>query len=106
MLISSSPLDVLLPRLRDLGAAPAVEAEDGTLRVLRPEARRARTPRDRRPGAARAARAAVRVSQVVTAVRAGDRAAAAAPAGTGAPLTGLGLAERAARGPGDRRPRC
>ena len=32
------------------------------VRVLRPEARRARTPRDRRPGAAQAARAAVRVS--------------------------------------------
>ncbi|MCY7397069.1 MAG: helicase C-terminal domain-containing protein [Nocardioides sp.] len=89
VLISSTPLDLLLPRLRDLGAAPAVEAEDGTLRVLRPESRRARTPRARRVGAVRAARQSVRVSQVVTAVRAGDRVAATDPSPS-APLTATG----------------
>lgn len=89
VLVSSTPLDLLLPRLREMGAAPAVEAEDGTLRVLRPEARRARTPRDRKAGAVRAARASVRVAQVVTAVRAGDRVAATepSPAPTGGALS-------------------
>ena len=48
VLVSSTPLDVLLPRLRDLGAAPVVEAADGTVRVARPDQLRARTPRDRR----------------------------------------------------------
>ena len=34
VLVSSTPLDVLLPRLRDLGAAPVVEAGDGTVHVV------------------------------------------------------------------------
>ena len=55
VLICSTPLDVLLPRLRDLGAAPVVEAADGTVRVARPDLLRARTPKDRRGPAVRAA---------------------------------------------------
>ena len=50
--ISTSPLDVLLPRLRELGAAPVVEAADGTVRVSRPDLRRARGRRGRRPAGA------------------------------------------------------
>ena len=42
------PLDLLLPRLRELGAAPVVEAADGTVHVVRPDQRRARTPREHR----------------------------------------------------------
>jgi hypothetical protein len=54
--IATSPLDVLLPRLRELGAAPVVEAADGTVRVSRPDLKRARGRRGRRPaGAASAA---------------------------------------------------
>ena len=56
VLISSTPLDVLLPRLRDLGVAPVVESADGTVRVARPDLRRARTPKDRRGPAVRTAR--------------------------------------------------
>ena len=79
VLVSSTPLDVLLPRLRDLGAAPVVEAADGTVRVARPDLLRARTPKDRRgsggPGRAQTAQ----VAQVVNAVRSGDRVAASRP---------------------------
>ncbi len=79
VLVSDVPLQVLLPRLRELGAAPVVEAADGTVRVARAEEYRARTPRQRRPVGREAARQAARTSAVVAAVRAGDRAAAMRP---------------------------
>ncbi len=78
--ISTSPLDVLLPRLRELGAAPVVEAADGTVRVSRPDLRRARVRRGRRPAGAVEARRAAQVQAVATAIRAGDRAEASRPA--------------------------
>jgi hypothetical protein len=80
VVVSDLPLQVLLPRLRDLGSAPVVEAADGTVRVARPEEYRARTPRQRRPAGRDAARQAARTAAVVAAVRAGDRAAAERPA--------------------------
>lgn len=79
VVVSDTPIDVLLPRLRELGASPVVEAADGTVRVTRPDLLRARTP-TQRPEAAEAAREAARVSAVVTAVRSGDRVAASRPA--------------------------
>jgi hypothetical protein len=79
VLISTTPLDVVLPRLRELGTAPAVEAPDGSLHVARPDAMRARTPKDR-GGRERAARESASVSRVVAAIRAGDRAIAERPA--------------------------
>jgi len=79
VLVSDVPLDTLLPRLRELGVAPVVEAADGSVHVARPDVFRARTPRTRVPRARDEARAAARVSAVVTAVRAGDRAAAERP---------------------------
>jgi hypothetical protein len=90
VLVSSTPLDVLLPRLRDLGAAPVVEAMDGTVRVARPDQRRARTPKEPRGHHLRAARETAHVSQVVTAIRAGDRAASSRPADPDARLTPSG----------------
>lgn len=80
VLVSSTPLDVLLPRLRDLGAAPVVEAADGTVHVTRPDALRARTPKEHRPRAARQARETAKTAHVVTAIRAGDRAETSRPA--------------------------
>jgi hypothetical protein len=80
VLVSTTPLDVLLQRLRELGLAPAVEAPDGTLHVARPDALRARTPKDR-PGQERAARESASVARVVAAIRAGDRAVAERPPG-------------------------
>ena len=80
VLVSDLPLQVLLPRLREIGGAPVVEAADGTVRVARPEEFRARTPRQRRAVGRDAARQAARTAAVVAAVRAGDRAAAERPA--------------------------
>ena len=79
VLVSTVPLDVLLPRLRELGAAPVVEAEDGTVHVVRPDQRRARTPREHRGRSATAARRTATVSAVLTAIRSGDRAASSRP---------------------------
>jgi hypothetical protein len=79
VLISTTPLDVLLPQLREAGIAAVVESADGTLHVARPDAQRARTPR-RTPAGASAARDSAKVAAVVTAVRAGDQAAASRPA--------------------------
>src|SRR5690606_18616741 len=79
VLVSALPVDLLLPRLRDLGAAPVLEAADGTVRVARPDQQRARSPRPRPAPAVATAREAARTQAAVTAVRAGDQAAASAP---------------------------
>ena len=86
VLVSTTPVDVLLPRLRELGAAPVVEAPDGTVRVARRDVLRARTPRGRRSEGLLAARDAAHVSQVLTAIRAGDRAADVRPRAVSEPL--------------------
>ena len=96
VVVSDVPLDVLLPRLRELGAAPVVEAPDGTVRLARRESRRARSPRPRRVddgvlGAhdpRGAARLGARVAATVTAIRAGDKAAARRPPAAARPSQG------------------
>ncbi|MBO9521700.1 MAG: helicase-associated domain-containing protein [Nocardioidaceae bacterium] len=80
VLVSDVPLQVLLPRLRELGVAPVVEAADGTVRVARPDEFRSRTPRPSNPAGLDQARLLARTSAVVAAIRAGDRAAATRPA--------------------------
>ena len=79
VLVSSTPLDVLLPRLRELGAGPVVEAADGTVRVARPDQLRARSPRGRRASGQQVARETSQVAAAVSALRAGDRAAEVRP---------------------------
>jgi hypothetical protein len=82
VLVSSTPLDILLPRLRELGVSPLVEAADGSVHVARADRVRARPSRR---GAARRtedARLAARLVQIVTAIRAGDRAASTRSPGT------------------------
>lgn len=79
VLVSSVSVDVLLPRLRELGAAPVVEAPDGTVRVARRDLLRARRPRASRSRAAALARTHAGVAAVVTAIRSGDRAVASRP---------------------------
>jgi hypothetical protein len=86
VVVSTTPIDVLLPRLRDLGLAPVLEAEDGTVRVARPDVHRSRTPKAR-PGGREAARESAQVAAAVAAIRAGDRAAAARPASASAGTT-------------------
>jgi hypothetical protein len=72
VLVSTTPLDVLLPRLRELGVSPLVESVDGTVHVSRPDRVRARPRPTRRT---EEVRLEGRLAQVVTAVRAGDRVA-------------------------------
>jgi hypothetical protein len=79
VVVSDVPVQVLLTKLRELGAAPVVEAPDGTVRVARPDEYRARTPRSSPPAGRDLARRTARSSAVVAAVRAGDRAAATRP---------------------------
>lgn len=97
VLVSSTPLDLLLPRLRELGIAPVVEGPDGVVQVLRPDVLRARTPAEQsRPPwstppsattARESAREQARAAAAVAAVRSGDRIASAAPARGSAPLS-------------------
>ncbi len=75
VVISDVPLGVLLPRIRDLGLAPVVEAADGTVHVSRPDVFRARSHRRRAP-AESGVRNIARTAAVVTAIRAGDRSSA------------------------------
>ncbi|QWC84110.1 helicase-associated domain-containing protein [Nocardioidaceae bacterium] len=90
VVVSDTTVPVLLPRLRELGLAPVVESPDGTVRLARPDALRARTPRPRRPAEVRTrpgdpASLAVAATR---ALRAGDAAAASRPAdATGTRLT-------------------
>ena len=79
VLISTLPADLLLPRLREMGHAPVLEAADGTVRVARPDLQRARTPKAAPSAAMLEAREAARVQSVVAAVRTGDRVAASTP---------------------------
>lgn len=98
VLISSLPLDVLLPRLRALGQSPVVEAADGTVHIARPDLQRARTARTAGRAALTRAKEAARVTAVVAAVRAGDRAAAASagrPLTATTPVTALALLREA-----------
>lgn len=98
VLISTLPVDLLLPRLRELGSAPVVEAADGTVRVARPDLQRARTPRAAPAPSVAEARETARVQAVVSAVRAGDRAAASAPkraATATSPITALAMLREA-----------
>ncbi|MGN6250452.1 MAG: helicase-associated domain-containing protein [Marmoricola sp.] len=78
VLVSDVPLDILLPRLRELGLGPVVEAPDGTVRVARPDVHRARLRRTGADGR-RTARAGARTAAAVAAIQAGDRAGASRP---------------------------
>ncbi len=78
VVISDLALSTLLPKLREIGFAPAVEALDGTVRVARADVLRARTPRPRQT-IVQEVRAEARVAAVTAAIRAGDRMAATRP---------------------------
>jgi Helicase conserved C-terminal domain len=98
VVISDVPLATLLPRIRELGLAPVVEAADGTVRVSRPDVFRARSPRRRAPSDG-VVRNVARTEAVVTAIRAGDRSAASRPVrGTSAssPTDVIAMLRRAA----------
>lgn len=80
VVVSDVPMDVLLPRLRELGTAPVVEGPDGSVRLAHRDTHRARLPRRRPPTPELSnVRLESRVAATVGAIRAGDRAAASRP---------------------------
>lgn len=79
VVVSTVALDSLLPRLRELGLAPVVEAPDGSVHVARPDAKRAKVRTGQRPAAAQEAHLAARATAVATRVKAGDETATARP---------------------------
>ena len=98
VVVSDTPVDLLLRKLRELGVAPVVEGTDGAVRVARREAYRTRTPRPPAPGIT-SARLAARTVATVTAIRAGDKAARVRPAGGSelqTPASALALLREAA----------
>ncbi len=100
VVVSDTPVDILLPRLRELGVSPVVEGSDGGIRVARRDAHRAKSPR--RPAGQTglsAAKQAARTAATVTAIRAGDRAALVRPVSAGSrqsPASALALLREAA----------
>ena len=83
--MTTTPPDLLLPVLRELGVAPVLEGADGVVRVARRDLHRARTPRaPQAPDTPRscAARTTARSAATVTAIRAGDRSAELRPPAT------------------------
>jgi len=95
VLVSTTPIERLLPRLRDLGASPVIEDEHGAVHVSRPDARRARTPEGRNAGAS-AARETARTAAVAAAVRSGDDAGASRPRRSAGPVDNLSALREAA----------
>lgn len=91
VLIAQVPIDVLLPRLRELGAAPVVEGPDGQIRVGVAEGLRARSPRTRDSAdpARVAARHAAHLVSVVSGLREDEEAARSRPASASAPGGGV-----------------
>jgi hypothetical protein len=86
VLVSDLPIDVLVPRLREDGAAPVVEGPDGIVHMAGHEPKRARGRHAPLPDpVAVAERDATRAAATVTAIRSGDRVSAARPA-PGAPV--------------------
>jgi hypothetical protein len=79
VLVSTTPLDVLLPRLRELGVSPLVEGADGSVHVARPDRLRARPSRRGPARRTDQVRVEARYAQVVSAIRTGDRVAATRP---------------------------
>ena len=79
VVVSSTPLDVLLPRLRALGASPVVEGPDGVVHVARREPARAPSTRPSGPPLEPPTPSPARAAATVTALRAGDRAAEVRP---------------------------
>ncbi|GAB2975160.1 helicase-associated domain-containing protein [Nocardioides montaniterrae] len=90
VVVTTTPVDVLLPRLRELGLSPVVEGADGVVRVGAADSLRARTPKSSGPTAAAGdARRAAQVAVALRHLREGDAEAAARPATSGSPATAL-----------------
>ncbi|MGN6160646.1 MAG: helicase-associated domain-containing protein [Marmoricola sp.] len=81
VLVSDLDPATVLMRLRELGAAPVLEAADGTVHVARPDLHRA--PSARLGGTSdQSGLKEARIAATVAAIQSGDRAAVARPANT------------------------
>lgn len=80
VVISTLPIDVLLPRMRELGFAPVLEGADGVLRVGAAEQLRARRPRESRSQARAAAQSAAQIEVALRSLREGEAEAQRRPA--------------------------
>lgn len=90
VVVTDMPVDLVLSRLRESGRAPVAESADGSVTMTGLVHRRTRPPRGRRPRAHDVPTPREQDLDVaVTAIRAGDRAAAARPASG---VSGLGRA--------------
>lgn len=91
VVVSTTPPDLLLPRLREMGLAPVAEASDGTVHVGAAEPLRARSPKEVREHrrALDEARHATHVAVAVRKLREGDAAAQARPASADSPANAL-----------------
>ncbi|MFJ9393159.1 helicase-associated domain-containing protein [Nocardioides sp. NPDC101246] len=79
VVVSTVALDSLLPRLRELGLAPVVEAPDGSVHVARSDTKRAKARNSQRPAGAQEAHLAARATAVAARIKAGDETAASRP---------------------------
>jgi hypothetical protein len=86
VLVTDMPVDLVLARLRESGRAPVAEAPDGTVAASGPQQRRARPSRGHGRGARDVSTPrSPDLDAAVSAIRAGDRAAASRPAAALAP---------------------
>jgi hypothetical protein len=81
VVVSQSPADVVLARLRESGQAPVAEGADGSIHLIRPATLRAPSTRrpPRRPQGLDEARRTAQALATVNAIRVGDRASASRP---------------------------
>lgn len=91
VVVSTTPPDLLLPRLREMGLAPVAEASDGTVHVGTAEPLRARSPKEAQEHrrALGEARHATQVAVAIRKLRDGDEAARARPASADSPANAL-----------------
>ena len=84
--VAVSELDIttVLTRLRDSGAAPALEAADGTLKVVKPEQMRSKQRYDPRSAAFTQARQIAQRQSAIDLIKSGDRAERERPPGAAA----------------------
>ena len=86
IVVSSSPADIVLDRLREAGYAPVAESAEGTVLIHRPDTKRTSARLEPAPVTVTGPSERL-VSAAVKALRAGERADKAKPAQSGGPKT-------------------
>ena len=86
IVVSSSPADIVLEKLRDCGYAPVAESAEGTVLIHRPDTKRT-SVKSAIPPVTVTGPSSRLVAAAVKALRAGERAEASKPAPTNGPRT-------------------